>query len=68
MPATYNASFLKCLDLGSIMSVLQCQQPDDDDSNQLLLLLLLFLQQFHGHVWDYPGELVPEETFTHPPS
>jgi len=23
---------------------------------------------FTAFVWDYPGEPVPEETFTHPPS
>ena len=35
---------------------------------QLLLLPLLILQPFHSSldfVWDNPGELVPEETFTH---
>jgi len=35
------------------------------EHRNVLLPLLLIILQLSGLVWDNPGEMVPEETFTH---
>jgi len=46
----------------------RCRHPECTSTRAKYYLLLLLLQPFYSSldfVWDYPGEPVPEETFTH---